>query len=305
MDFKSIIKKGQKATAYRIALTGVEKVGKSTFAAGAPNPLFLCSETGLIGKQFEGIDNIPIGSWSFVRDVVKGLIKDNQGFKTIAIDTVDWLEDKLVSHILTSGNKKTLNDFGFGGGQILVADEWKSLLADLEQLWLKDVNIIFLSHCHVKSFENPLGDNFDRYEMKTSKKVGALTREWVDAVLFAKSEVFTEKKTNASKAKAIGSGLRVIHTAPSPAWEAGNRYSLPPQIDLSWAAFDEAVKAAHGSNIADALYTEIAEIIAGITADEMAEEKIAGAKIALERDKGKADALRLLKNKLNEALNNK
>ena len=304
MDFKSIVKKGQQNKAYRILLTGVEKIGKSTFGSKAPKPLFLCSETGLTGVEFEDTPNITIPSWSFLKDVVTSLKKDQEGYETIVIDTVDWMEEKMTDHILAFHNKQDIADFGHGKGYILVADEWRSFLADLEQLWVKGINIVLLSHSHIRTFSNPVGEDYDRYEMKCSKKVGALTREWVDAVLFAKTEIYVNKDKS-GKTKAVSDGSRVIYTQPSPAWEAGNRYSLPPVLPLDWSALVDEIKNAHSKKAADDLYAEIATFISTITTDEMAEEKIVGAGKALERDKGNAAALRLLKNKLVESVNRK
>jgi len=45
-DLKSI-RKNEAISAPRLMLYGVEGIGKSTFAAGAPNPIFILTEDGL------------------------------------------------------------------------------------------------------------------------------------------------------------------------------------------------------------------------------------------------------------------
>jgi len=42
----SDIKKGKIEAPIRVLLYGPEKIGKSTFAANAPSPIFICGETG-------------------------------------------------------------------------------------------------------------------------------------------------------------------------------------------------------------------------------------------------------------------
>jgi hypothetical protein len=302
---KVLVKKGQVVSAWRITLYGMEKIGKSTFAKDAPNPLFLCSEAGLIAKEFAETANIEIASWLQLRNVVAELATSEHDYKTIGVDTIDWVEEKLAAFIIANANDakiKSIEAFGYGKGEMKMAEEWKNLLAELERCWKRGIHIILLAHCQIKPFNNPTGDNYDRYEMKCTKKIGALCREWSDAVLFAKAEVYTKK--DGMKTKAFGDDTRVIVCTPSPAWEAGTRLGIPEKLPLSWSDFEVAAKGRAGEEEIKSLVADITLIINSADVAVMPETLKVQALAALERDKGNISKLRLLKNKIKVAINN-
>jgi len=73
---------------------------------------------------------------------------------------------------------------------------------------------------------------FDRYEMKLSKQVAPLLKEWCDALLFANYKTFLVTTENNTK-KAQG-GKRVLYTSHHPCWDAKNRFNLPEELDLDF-----------------------------------------------------------------------
>ena len=46
---------------------------------------------------------------------------------------------------------------------------------------------------------------------------------------------------NKKVSRGVSSGARVMHTEERPAWKAKNRYGLPPEMDLSWDAFQQSL----------------------------------------------------------------
>ncbi len=75
--------------------------------------------------------------------------------------------------------------------------------------------------------------------MKLPPKVAGLIREWVDCVLFADFETVTSEVTK-GRSKGITTGARIIHTERRAAWDAKNRYGLPPHMPLSFSDFEAA-----------------------------------------------------------------
>src|SRR5690606_25485277 len=94
---------------------------------------------------------------------------------------------------------------------------------------------------HIKTFKNPTGDDFDRYELKLHKHPSGMFREWCDVVLFGAYEQFVDDSSG--RAKGVSTGARVIHTQRTAAWDAKNRQNLPETMPLDWTTFYEAVKA--------------------------------------------------------------
>src|SRR5689334_9250930 len=83
---------------FRLLVHGVEKVGKSALAARAPSPIFICPEDGL---PPEVIDTphfpVPEGGWTWsdVIDAIRALGAGEHPYKTLVIDTADWVEPLL------------------------------------------------------------------------------------------------------------------------------------------------------------------------------------------------------------------
>ena len=79
---------------------------------------------------------------------------------------------------------------------------------------------------------------YDRWEMKLSKQVGPLLKEWCDLLLFANYKTLAvatdiDKKGKARNHKAQG-GKRVMYTSHHACWDAKNRMNLPEELPLEY-----------------------------------------------------------------------
>lgn len=230
----SKIKKGPTKLPPKIMLIGVEGVGKSTAGASMPNPIFICGESGLVGPQFDGIPNFTPESWKDILDFCEELATTPGDFRTLVIDTLDWVEPMLYAHVCAEGKQKNIEGFGYGKGYVLAQQEARKLLVALDKVNRAGLNILLLSHSQLRKVQNVLGDDYDHFESKLNGKVGGIFKEWADAVLFARFETFVEKVDN--KVKAYGGSTRVVETTHSAAWDAKNRYGLPEQMPLDMLA---------------------------------------------------------------------
>lgn len=260
----SAIVRGKMEKPPRVLLYGVEKIGKSTFAASAPSPVFVCAEDGTSELD---VARFPEPThWEEVRYALDSLRRGQHEHKTVVIDTLDWLEPLCWAEVCRKGGKLAIEDFDYGKGFVAALDHWRELLSDLDQLrHERGMGVILLAHSWVKSFNNPEGDNFDRYEMKLHAKTGALIKEWCDAVLFSTYETFTREAKGLKKTvKGVASGARIVHTQRMAAWDAGNRYDLPETLPLDWDAFADAMKARRPEEPA-ALKERIGQLLDGVT----------------------------------------
>lgn len=240
----SNVKKGIQQAPPRVVLYGVEGVGKSTFAAGAPSPIFLGAEDGT--SQLDVARFPEPTTWADALGAVDVLMAEKHDYETLVIDTLDWLEPLCWAHICAAAKLAHIEDFGYGKGYAVALTEWRALLARLDQLRAKrGVSVILLAHSAIRSFNNPESDNYDRYELKLHKLASGLVKEWADAVLFARHETFTAGGAKGSKAKGVSTGARVVHTEHSAAWDAKTRYSHPETIALDWADFAQGMRAAN------------------------------------------------------------
>lgn len=247
----------------RVLLVGTPGVGKSTFAAAAPSPIFLPAE--------EGTNHLDVArfprpeSWADVLDAVETLTVEPHDHRTLVVDTLDAIEPLVFAEVCREAGKPTIEEVGggFGKGYTAALDKWRTLLSAFERLRAqRQMTVIMLAHTVIKSFKNPEGSDYDRYIPKLNEKAAGLLDEWVDAHLFARHETYAVGEGKA-KAKGISTGARVLRTQRTAAFNAKNRYDLPDTMPLSWADFASAV-AAHAPASLDVLRAELEELAAKV-----------------------------------------
>lgn len=235
----------------RLLLYGVDGIGKTSTAANAPNAIFIPTEEG-VGEY--DVASFPLcKSLADVENAISALVNEDHKYKTLVLDTADWLEwlvwEKLCSDYNVKGIEKV--DGGYSKGYKHALGYWRHILDGLDVLRdKKGMAIILLAHAKVEKFEDPETTAYDRYSPRMHKDASAMLREWVDAVLFATRKIitktedagFNKKRTTAAGLGANG-GDRILRCEGSPACLAKNRFNLPPELPLSWQALEDAIKA--------------------------------------------------------------
>lgn len=257
------VRKGKIDQPIRALLAGPEGIGKSTFGAHAPRPIFLCAEDGT--SELDIVRFPEPQSWADVLDAVRTLTTDEHDYQTLVLDTLDWLEPMLWRGICARDRKGSIEDYGYGKGYVAALEEWRVLISVLEGLRrARRMHVVMLAHTTIRTFKNPEGDDYDRYTLKLHEKAGGLLKEWVDAVLFANYETFVATEKGAIKGKGFQGGARFIHTERRAAWDAKNRYGLPERLPLDWYEFESAIRGGDPSKIR----AQIAEQAARIADDK-------------------------------------
>lgn len=243
MNLKNLIK-GRQQRPLRIALYGVDGIGKSTFAAGSPNPIFINTEDGT--SHLDVVRFPAPESWSDVLDAISVLFSEDHEFKTVVIDSADWAEQIARDAVCSEHGLQSVESIPYGKGWVFVQEKITQLLKGLDALYARGMNIIVIAHAEVKPFNNPEGDPYDRYTIKLSKRSEPLLREWADYVLFANWDTTVTRKTDAKgnpvmgaegKAKARSFGKRLLYSQRAAAYDAKQRYSIPDRLPLEWDAF--------------------------------------------------------------------
>lgn len=285
--------KGKQQEPVRVLLFGPEGVGKSTFGADAPKPIFLAPEDGT--GQLD-VPRFPKPeTWDETLEAVRTLTEESHDFQTLVIDTLDHLEPLLWRKLCVDAKVDLIEDIGggFGRGYVAAVDGWRSFLAALERMrTVRKMGIVMLAHSCVRTFKSPDSDDFDRYELKLHAKSAGLLKEWVDAVLFANYETLTAKDGKTKRVKGVSTGARLIYTVRTAAYDAKNRYNLPESLPLSWAEFASEMRG-DDKQVA-ATIEAIREKSAGLSPDDQA--KVAK---AIERAGGDAAKLAQLNDWIN------
>lgn len=268
----SAVTTGRIEAPLRVLLMGVPGVGKSTFAASCPAPIYLGAEDGTNSLD---VARFPTPqSWEDVLDAVRTLAAEKHDYRTLVVDTLDSLEPICWRAVVGRDRKATSIEEvggGYGKGFAAAVDEWRVFISELERLRAAGMNAVLLAHCWVMNYKNPAGPDFDRFVMKLEKRAGAAFSEWVDAHLFAQFEGGA-KEERGKRAKGWSSDARVVHTRRTAAWDAKNRYDLPETMPLSWEEFAAAVQSGRAP---EAIRKRIEEALAKLEGDDATKARAA------------------------------
>ncbi|MEM9073931.1 MAG: ATP-binding protein [Myxococcota bacterium] len=242
----SSLTKGPDAKPPRVVVYGEHGLGKSTFAAGAPNPVFIQTEDGL-----SAIDTTKFPLAKKYEDVIEAittLYKEEHDFRTVVLDSLDWLEALIWDYAARTNEYQGIEDFGYGKGYVLAADIMREVLDGLNALRLeKGMAVIATAHCQVRRFDSPTSEPYDQFKLKLHKFAAPIVQEWADVVGFVSLDEIIKKEDvgfNKKAARGITTGRRMLHLCPKPAYAAKNRFGLPDELPLEWGAFEEAMRTA-------------------------------------------------------------
>lgn len=225
------IRRGKIPRPQKAVIYGPEGVGKSTLAGQTPNPIFLDTEGGTHHLDVARFD--VAATWKEITAAIGQLAKSEHSFRTLVIDTADWLEKRLAEHLCRKANKESIEDFGYGKGWVILTEEFARFLNSLDALTARGMHIVFLAHSTVKKFEAPdQAGSYDRYELKLSKQVGPLLKEWCDVLIFCNYLTRVAEKDN-GRMRGVGGKERVLFATHSAAYDAKNRHGLPDKLPFT------------------------------------------------------------------------
>jgi hypothetical protein len=249
---------------HRYFLYGPEGAGKSNLAKDAPAPIFFDTDRGshhLDVPRYAFRDE-PEGyialSFAEVLDAIDDLLVNEHPYRTLVIDTLDALEALIWSHVCerigaNKGGRKarTVEEIPYGNGYKVAVDEFRTLCHRLDQLRLRrGMEIVFLGHSTIKKFDNPVGEDFDRYRPRLHDLALAFVKEWVDVLGFVAFEDGAAKlhaDDDRDRPRGFSTGRRLIRFERSAAWDAKTRLPMAPEVELAlvqpWAPIAAAVDA--------------------------------------------------------------
>lgn len=245
------ITRGKISGAKKVLVYGPEGIGKTTFAASFPDPLFIDTEGST--KELDVMRLPAPSSWTMIKEEARYVIQHPEVCKTLVIDTADWAEKMAIQAVLDEHQKNGIEDFGYGNGYRYVYEKFGELLNILNDVVKVGINVVMTAHAIMKKFEQPdeLGA-YDRYTMKLidspKTSINAAVKEWADMVLFAnyKTIVVTDSKTKISKAQG---GARVMYTSHHSCWDAKNRYGLQDELPFDYKEIKAVIEKDPGKKI--------------------------------------------------------
>lgn len=231
------ITSGRIHTAQKVVIYGVEGIGKTTFAAAFPDPIFIDTEGGTRFFDVKRFD--APSSWTMLLSQIDYIIQ-NKPCQTLVLDTADWSEKLCYDSVCATNNWKSIESPGYGAGYRYAYEEMGKLLNKLSEVIDAGINVVIVAHAALRKFEQPdeMGA-YDRYEMKlqNSQKcnTAAMMKEWADCVLFANYQTFVVKDGEGKHAKNKAQGSRrVMYANRHACWDAKNRYGLPDELPFDY-----------------------------------------------------------------------
>jgi hypothetical protein len=224
---------------------GPSGCGKSTFACGVEHPS-TTPRDDVLALDFEhGLEQIGPAriegarAWPDSLAQIKEAIGGRHDYSTIVIDTVDSLEPQLTAHICKTvkGPKgktcENLIDYGYGDGYEILATHWRELLFTLEGARALGRSVILVAHVKRDNIDDPQVGRFSKWVAAMAKLSWGATHRWADGVLFCSYEQGVTDK----RVVMVG---RKLYTEAGSGFDAKNRWGLPPEMPLSWSAFEAA-----------------------------------------------------------------
>lgn len=238
------IQTGRRHKPPRIVIYGTSGIGKTTFAASAQNPVFILTEDGL-GEIV--VPNFPLSkSFDDVMENISSLGTEENDYKTVVIDSADWLEPLIWNKVCEDWGVKNIEqvDRGFGKGYIYASKVWEDFTDALD--WLRDtrgMTVIVTAHSKIKTFNDPENPPYDKYMLRLHDRASEHLKQWADIVLFATKKMVVSTSDGKTIARPLGrdGGERIMRCIDSPTCDAKNRYNLPEELPLSYEELAKAI----------------------------------------------------------------
>lgn len=227
----------------RICAYGPPGLGKTTFCSKAPNPVFILTEDGLGDLD---VTCFPLAkTYSDVTQALDVILTQDHDFKTLVLDSMDWLEPLIWEHVCKIKKVESIEDLKYGAGYIEACATLRTLMILIDRIRVERGMIIILTaHSQVRKVEDPMLATYDQYCLKLNKRSSAILEEFSDVILFMNYQTTVMKEDSGfggKRTRAIGNGERIMYTQGTPAFTAKNRYSLPPIMPLDWDTFFSAM----------------------------------------------------------------
>jgi hypothetical protein len=230
----------------KMIVYGQPGVGKTTFAASADAILLDC-ENG--AGAVPGLIRTPyLQSWPQMRKwLVELATAPPDGVAAVAVDTIDWMVQRIVEHVVLDLDGKAQGDItntlGTAHGGYFKAREivqnivYRDLLPMLNAVADHGVAIILLAHAANTKMTSPEGFDLRLAAPDLPHWIAPPFIEWADCVLYASRD----------------GDQRMLLTEGTNVILAKNRYGLPVELPLSWPALMRALTPNHDTAPAPAL----------------------------------------------------
>jgi hypothetical protein len=169
-------------------LYGERKIGKTSLAAQFPG-FFLCA----FEKGFSGLDETygelitdkdgkpgTAECWVKFKQIVNALVREQNDYKTIGIDTIDVCYDSCVAYVCYENGWDHPSDAAYGKGWTAVSDEFIMVVGQL----VNRFGVIFISHAVEREFKDRFAGTFDKIVPTMTQQAKKYVSSVVDIICY-------------------------------------------------------------------------------------------------------------------------
>lgn len=222
------------AKAVKFCVYGAEGVGKTTLVSKFPGVIYIDTEGS---TEHMTVTRYPCPlDWddlmSMVDDAGRVMAK---GGGTLVIDTLDWADILCTRSLCREKKWDSIEAAGYGKGYVMLGEKFAALLEKLTKLADQGINVGFCAHAQLRKVEKPEETGaYDHWELKCSKRVAPLVKEWCDLLLFCNYDSVVVHGNSPMEANRITGNKRVMYANHAPTFDAKNRFGLPDKMPLDY-----------------------------------------------------------------------
>lgn len=210
-----------------ICIYGAEKVGKSTFGAKLPRPLFCNFE---VGTNYLPVKPVNIDRWSVFKQVLRQLEqpKAHEFYDTVVIDTVSEAYAACEKFICQQAGVQKIGDIPYGRGYSDTKREFEEALRKITMLGF---GLCCICHAEKKTIPGPNETTIDTMQPAMPSRAADVVNRMVDIIAYI-DQRFDEN----------GQSVRRFITRRTPSILAGSRLPyLDPVIPFSYEDLIDAI----------------------------------------------------------------
>lgn len=210
-----------------LCIYGPEKVGKSTFGAKLPRPLFCNFE---VGTNYLPVKPVNIDKWSTFKQVLRQLERPeaHDYYDTVVIDTVSEAYAACEQFICAQNAVQRIGEIPYGRGYADTKREFENALRKITMLGF---GLCCICHAEKKTIPGPDDSTIDTMQPAMPSRAADVVNRMVDIIAYI-DQRFDEN----------GESVRRFITRRTPTVLAGSRLPyLDPVIPFSYEDLIDAI----------------------------------------------------------------